>query len=192
MVVLVAVALLAMPGAVSVAADPSPMMTAPASPQPSGSAPATERFEYQVVASTGETISPDLVAKVRDIITARIVSYGVAGTAAIEGTDRVTVDLPADPSGTDWAELRRLITTTGSLDFIGVPDEFANLIAEGEPLPAGMDATPLFSGDQITSAAVGSDNLGKPSIDLVFTDAAATAVRRLRGRSPGWPLRHRP
>jgi len=49
---------------------------------------------------------------------------------------------------------------------VAVPAAFVGQVVEGAPLPAGMAATPLFSGDQIQAARPGTDNTGRPAVDV--------------------------
>jgi hypothetical protein len=57
--------------------------------------------------------------------------------------------------------------------FVPIPPEFNAQVEDGKPLPAGMDAAPLFGGEQIASASLGTDQLDHPAIDLVLTPEGA-------------------
>ena len=83
------------------------------------------------------------------------------------------------PGVADPEDLRKLIGTTGRLDFIGVPDAYANQVIGGQPLPPGLANPPLctsttaegcilFSGDQIASAAPGQDSTGQNAVNLTL------------------------
>ncbi len=133
------------------------------------------RGEYQVIATNQQQVTPEILAQTRTIIENRVNSKGVTEPIVqTQGNDRVTVELPgvADPE-----DLRKLIGTTGRLDFIGVPDAYANQVIGGQPLPTALQNVPLctsataegcilFSGDQIASAAPGQDNTGQPAVNL--------------------------
>lgn len=139
------------------------------------------RGEYRVVATDQQPVTPDILAKTRDIVEARVNSTGVSEPVVqTQGGDRITVELPGAANADD---IRRLIGTTGRLDFVPVPPEYNNQVIDGSPLPVGMDTTPLFSGDQIAVARPGSEpTTGQPAVDFelksegarIFDEHAAT------------------
>jgi preprotein translocase subunit SecD len=139
------------------------------------------RGEYRVVATDQQPVTPDILAQTRDIIEARVNSTGVAEPVVqTQGADRITVELPGAENADD---IRRLIGRTGRLDFVAVPPEFSAQVQDGAPLPIGMDATPLFSGDQIAVARPGAEpTTGLPAVDFelksegarIFDEHAAT------------------
>ena len=140
------------------------------------------RGEYQVVATDAQAVTKEILDQTRSIIENRVNATGVSEPVVqTQGSDRITVELPGVENPD---EIRKLIGTTGRLDFVGVPTQYANLVAEGQPLPTGMDPTPLFSGDQIDSAAPGTDSTGQLAVNLVlkgtgsklFDDYAAAHV----------------
>jgi preprotein translocase subunit SecD len=129
------------------------------------------RGEYRVVATDNQPVTPDILAQTRDIIEARVNATGVAEPVVqTQGSDRITVELP-EAENPD--EIRQLIGTTGRLDFVPVPQEFNNQVVDGQVLPAGMDPTPIFSGDQIASAGPGTDQVGQPAVDLTLKETGA-------------------
>ncbi len=122
------------------------------------------RGEYRLLATDNQPITPDILAQTRTIIENRVNATGVAEpNVQTAGSDRITVELPG---AADADEVRRLVGTTGRLDFIPVPAAFSNAIAEGQPLPQGMPADPIFSGDQIAAARPGTDPMGRPAVDI--------------------------
>ena len=96
------------------------------------------------------------------IIEAASAATGVVGaTVQADGADRIVVTLPGV---TDATPMRRLIGQTGRMDIVPLG-----------PTPVGIHETidsgrypPLFSGDQVESATVGTDQNGLPTIDLVL------------------------
>ena len=129
------------------------------------------RGEYQVIATDNQAVTPDVLNQTRAIIEARVNSTGVSEpNVQTQGGNRITVELPG---AADAEEIRKLVGTTGRLDFIGVPNQYANAIVEGQALPTGMDQTPIFSGDQIGSAAPGTDQSGLPAVDIVLKEHGA-------------------
>jgi preprotein translocase subunit SecD len=86
--------------------------------------------------------------------------------------DETILILLADQDDRERAE--RLATSPGRLDFVPVPPEYNELVFDGEPLPEGMDATPLLTGDQITVAKLGEEaTTGQPAIDFELEAEAA-------------------
>jgi preprotein translocase subunit SecD len=120
------------------------------------------RGEYQAYSTDGRTPSTGDMATIRSIIERRVNATGVAEPIVqTQGADRIVVEIPgvANPE-----EVRRLIGSTGRLDFVPLPrDRFGTsanpgpeqVPVQGDPLPEGL--TPLFSGDQLASAAPAVD-----------------------------------
>jgi protein-export membrane protein SecD len=119
------------------------------------------RVEYQALPAGGR--SPDAAALniIRTIIENRVNGTGVAEPViTTQGTDRVVVELPgvSDPEA-----IRRLVGTTGRLDFVPIPST-ATPPAENTEIsyPA------LFSGDQVESATIGADQTGQRTVNFVL------------------------
>lgn len=135
------------------------------------------RGEYQLIATDNQPITPDILAQTRTIIENRVNATGVAEpNVQTAGSDRITIELPG---AADRAEIEQLVGTTGRLDFVPIPRQWAQSVAPGGPLPPGMDPTPdtpftnediakiaIFGGDQIAAARAGADQMGKPAVDL--------------------------
>jgi preprotein translocase subunit SecD len=122
------------------------------------------RVEYQALPAGGK--SPDAAALniIRSIIENRVNGSGVAEPViTTQGTDRVVVELPgvSDPEA-----IRRLVGTTGRLDFIPIP-------ATATPPADGTEITypALFSGDQVDSATIGTDQTGQRTVNFVLKAA---------------------
>ena len=129
------------------------------------------RGEYQLVATDNQPITKDILEQTRSIIEARVNSTGVSEpNVQTAGSDRISVELPG---ATNEEQIRNLIGTTGRLDFVAVPPAFNQQVVEGQPLPAGMDKTPIFSGNEIASAAPSADQLGKPAVSLTLKDTGS-------------------
>ena len=129
------------------------------------------RGEYQLVATDDQAITPDVLEQTRTIIESRVNSTGVSEpNVQTQGSDRISVELP----GADNArQIQDLIGTTGRLDFIPVPAQFDQQVVDGAPLPPGMDQTPIFSGNEIASAAPSQDDLGRPAVSLTLKETGA-------------------
>ena len=118
--------------------------------------------EYQAVTTNGAGPAPGDMATIQTIIENRVNSTGVSEPLVqVHGTDKVIVEVPgaADPD-----EIRKLIGTTGRLDFVDLP---AATYGTGGTTPTtGTKAVPqqgeaidptlpvLFSGDQIDPSGV--------------------------------------
>jgi preprotein translocase subunit SecD len=87
-----------------------------------------------------------------------------------QGSDRISIELPG---AADADEIRKLVGTTGRLDFVPVPNAYANTIQEGQPLPPGVPDDPIFSGDQISAARPGTDQFGKLAVDIELKQRGA-------------------
>ncbi len=141
------------------------------------------RGEYQVVATDNQVVTPEILTQTRAIIEARVNATGVSEpNVQTQGGDRITVELPG---AADAEEIRRLVGTTGRLDFVGVPSQYANAIVEGQELPAGMDRTPIFSGDQISAARPGTNQTGELAVDLELKERGANLFDDYAGTHQG-------
>ncbi|HXX60500.1 MAG TPA: protein translocase subunit SecD [Candidatus Sulfotelmatobacter sp.] len=121
--------------------------------------------EYQAVTTNGAAPGPGDMSTIQTIIENRVNSTGVSEPLVqILGTDKVIVEVPgaADPD-----EIRKLVGTTGRLDFVDLP---ADTYGTGttstttgttgtKPVPQQGEAIDptlpvLFSGDQIDPSGV--------------------------------------
>ncbi len=129
------------------------------------------RGEYQVEATDNQPVTPDILNQTRAIIENRVNATGVSEpNVQTQGGNRITVELPG---AADADEVRRLVGTTGRLDFVPVPPQYANAIVEGQALPVGMDTTPIFSGDQISAARPGTNQQGQLAVDIELKERGA-------------------
>ena len=130
------------------------------------------RGEYRLEATDQQPITADILAQTRTIIENRVNATGVAEpNVQTAGGDRITIELPG---AADADEIRRLVGSTGRLDFIPVPPAYNNAVTDGQPLPAGMPADPIFSGDQIAAARPGTEpNTGRPAVDIELKQRGA-------------------
>jgi protein-export membrane protein SecD len=145
------------------------------------------RVEYQVQPVEGVTPSAVDVATIRDIIERRVNSTGVAEPLVqTQGSDRIVVELPgvSDPDA-----VRSLLGTTGRLDFVPLPKDVYGSVdvaggggstpgikvvpVKGEKL-VDPDLKPLFSGDQIASSNVATDQGGARVVAFTLKDQGAS------------------
>ena len=86
--------------------------------------------------------------------------------------DRLRIEL-TDPGSRD--AVGRVATARGDLQFVPVPEAFADAIVDGEALPPGMPVEPLFGGTSVESFEVSADQMGQPAVDLAL-DAEAAGI----------------
>ena len=133
------------------------------------------RIEYQVLPAEGKVPSPADLAVMRQIVLNRIDKSGVAEPqVVVQGNDRIVVEMPGV---TNVDQIRDLVGTTGRLDFVPLGSTPA---AAGQKLDPAWIAQPcsaevtincvLFSGDQVSSAAIGADQTGQRTVDFTLGD----------------------
>ena len=135
------------------------------------------KVEYRVNPAGGKTPSLTDLEVVRQIIEKRVNSTGVAEPVVVTGgSDRVVVELPGV---TDTATIRNLVGQTGRLDFVPVPP--STTLNQGQTLDltnvttcagTGVVTTTciLFSGDQLESASLGTDQNGGRAVSFNLKD----------------------
>ena len=125
------------------------------------------RVEYQALPVEGKAPGSGDMAIIKDIVERRVNQTGVSEPIVVtQGSDRVVVELPGV---TDPESVRRLVGQTGRLDFVPLGQTTAQ---EGKVLD--LKATPpLFSGDQVQSATVGTDQNSRPAVDFVLKGEGA-------------------
>ena len=150
-----------------------PAIAPPTGGAPSASAspsPAGVTLTFRVVTPDGSMATKDQVLAVEDVMTARLQAYGIGTFSSSGGDDRITFDVPlpsADPTST--TSLRELLGATGSMSMV---------LLGANPLNLGDHVTgaPLFTGDAVTDARVGTDQGGTPTLDLTLDATAAAAL----------------
>lgn len=147
-----------------------PRIGGPATPSPSVSG--SLHLEYRVIPVDGARPRQADVDAVAAVMRARLDSTGVASsTITTEGADRIFVDV-AVPAGDEsvTGPIRMLLGTTGRLDFVPLGD---TAMQSGEYVDLSK-YPPLFSGDQVARATVGTNQNGDRTIDLTLrADGAA-------------------
>jgi preprotein translocase subunit SecD len=125
------------------------------------------RVEYQATPVEGKSPGPADMAIIKDIIERRVNTTGVSEPVVLtQGSDRVVVEMPGV---TDVESVRNLVRQTGILDFVPLGTTPAQ---DGQVLDL-KTTPPLFSGDQVSSATVGTDQNGRPAVDFVLKDEGA-------------------
>ncbi len=125
------------------------------------------RVEYQAQPVDGKTPTPGDMGVIKDIVERRVNTTGVSEPlVTTQGSDRVVVELPGV---TDPEAVRKLVGQTGQLDFVPLG---STQVTEGQVLDL-TQYPPLFGGDQVSSATVGTDQNGRPAVDFVLKSDGA-------------------
>jgi preprotein translocase subunit SecD len=134
------------------------------------------KVEYRVDPAGGKVPTLADVEVEKGIIERRVNSTGVSEPVVVtSGTDRIVVEVPGI---TDTDAIRRLVGSTGLLQFVPIPSSqqppAANApldMTNSPPCPAsGQPTAPcvLFDGGELASASVGSDQQGRRTVDFVL------------------------
>ncbi|HWH23761.1 MAG TPA: protein translocase subunit SecD, partial [Candidatus Limnocylindria bacterium] len=138
------------------------------------------RGEYQAIGTAETPVTPERLEVVRTIIENRINQYGVAEPIVqAQGADRVVVELPGVENP---EEVRRLIGSTGLLEFVPIPRTMTG-ITQGVPRPAELPA--LFTGEEIDVARIGFDQTGRRAVDFELRAEGARLFADYTRRSIG-------
>jgi protein-export membrane protein SecD len=137
------------------------------------------RVEYQAVAVDGKSPSAGDMSVIKDIVERRVNTTGVSEpVVTTQGADRVVVELPGV---TDPEAVRKLVGQTGQLDFVPLG---STQVTEGQTLDL-KTYPPLFGGDQVASATVGTDQNGRPAVDFVLKSTGASLFSDYTGKNVG-------
>ena len=129
------------------------------------------RVEYKVDPNKGQTPTLADVNVVKGIIERRVNATGVSEPQVVTaGTDRIVVEVPGL---TDVAALRKLIGQTGLLYFVPIQSGSATVQA-GQTLDISK-YTPLFGGEQVSSASAGTDSNGGRAVNFNLKSDGAAA-----------------
>jgi preprotein translocase subunit SecD len=134
------------------------------------------RVEYQALPKDGVSPTAESMGVVKDIIERRVNTTGVSEPVVIvQGSDRVVIELPGI---SDVDSVRRLVGQTGKLDFVplGQTQATDGQVIDLEQYP------PLFSGDQLESAAVGQDQTRGLTVTFVLKDNGPESGAQLFAR----------
>lgn len=125
------------------------------------------RVEYQALPKDGKSPTVESMNVIKEIVERRVNQTGVSEpVVTTQGSDRVVVELPGV---TDPDAIRRLVGQTGRLDFVPLGQTPANRdqVLDLTVMP------PLFSGDQVESASVGTSQQGGLTVDFVLKPEGA-------------------
>ena len=126
------------------------------------------RVEYQAVAVDGKSPTAGDMSVIKDIVERRVNTTGVSEpVVTTQGADRVVVELPGV---TDPEAVRKLVGQTGQLAFVPLG---STQVTQGQAIDL-KTYPPLFGGDQVASATVGTDQNGRPAVDFVLKSTGAS------------------
>jgi protein-export membrane protein SecD len=132
------------------------------------------KVEYRVNPTGGKAPTLADVNVVKQIIERRVNATAVSEPVVVtSGTDRIVVEMPGI---TDTAAIRRLVGQTGQLLFVPLPaatygtgrSPGPQSAVQGQPLPT--QESPLFTGEELASASVGTSQQGARTVNFVLKE----------------------
>jgi preprotein translocase subunit SecD len=137
------------------------------------------RVEYQALPVGDKAPRPEDLQVIRTIIENRVNATGVSEPViTTQGSDRIVVELPgvADPNA-----VRKLVGQTGRLDFVPLGSVTKNA---GDTIdPAQFPA--LFSGEELSTAAIATDQTGKRVVTFKLKDTGARLFEQYTSQNIG-------
>jgi preprotein translocase subunit SecD len=137
------------------------------------------RVEYQAKQVGDKIPRPEDLEVIREIIERRVNATGVSEPViTTQGSDRVVVELPgvSDPNA-----VRALVGQTGRLDFVPLG---STQMTEGDVVDLER-FPPLFSGEQLETAAIGTDQTGNRVVTFVLKPEGATIFENFTRQNVG-------
>jgi preprotein translocase subunit SecD len=140
------------------------------------------RVEYQAKCVADKCPGTADMAVIRDIMERRVNSTGVSEPqVTTQGTDRVVIELPGV---SDAQAVYDLVGKTGKLEF--VPINPSVQVTQGQQLDLTTGQfTPLFGGDQVNSATLGSDSAGRRAVDFTLKGDASSKFATYTSQNVG-------
>lgn len=137
------------------------------------------RVEYQAQPAGDRAPRPEDLEVIRGIIENRVNATGVAEpVVTTQGSDRIVVELPgvSDPNS-----VRRLVGQTGRLDFVPLGDiqKAKDDVIDPAQFPA------LFSGEELSSASIASDQNGQRVVTFKLKDNGAKLFEQYTAQNIG-------
>jgi preprotein translocase subunit SecD len=126
------------------------------------------KVEYRVDPTGGKAPSLGDVEVVKGIIERRVNATGVSEPVVVtSGSDRIVVEVPGV---SDTATIRKLVGQTGQLVFVPIPQGMTPP-AQGQTLDLSQpNLKPLFTGTELASATVGTDQNGARTVNFVLKE----------------------
>ena len=123
------------------------------------------RIEYRVLPAEGKVPSKADLEVLRQIIINRVDKSGVAEPQVVaQGADRIVVEMPGVQNAD---QIRKLVGTTGRLDFVPLGTTTATA---GQTLDLNT-FPPLFSGNEVAAASIGTDETGQRTVNFTLEPA---------------------
>jgi preprotein translocase subunit SecD len=143
------------------------------------------RVEYQalcVTTNSGQKCpGAGDMGLIRTIMENRVNSTGVSEPLVVtQGSDRVVVELPGIQN---VQAVRDLVKQTGRLDFVPIPAG-----TQGITTGVSIDVNqypPLFSGDQVGSSSIGTDQQGFRTVNFTLHDPGSTLFAQWTAKNIG-------
>lgn len=124
------------------------------------------RVEYRALPRDGQTPDADSMSVIKEIVENRVNTTGVSEpVVVVQGADRIVIELPG---ATDVDAVRRLVGSTGKVDFVPLGTTPAT---EGQIIDLEVNE-PLFGGDQVTSPSIGTDPNGRLAVNFSLRNDA--------------------
>jgi protein-export membrane protein SecD len=125
------------------------------------------RVEYQALPVGDKSPRPEDLEVIRQIMESRVNATGVSEPlVTTQGTDRIVIELPgvSDPNS-----VRELVKQTGRLDFVplGTVQKQDGDTVDETQFP------PLFTGTELSSAQIGTDQLNKRVVNFTLKENGA-------------------
>lgn len=140
------------------------------------------RVEYQALPAEGRQPGPADLNVIRDIVERRVNAIGVAEPVVVtQGTDRIVLEIPgvSDPEA-----VRKLVGQTGKLEFVPIEGNCPTTIQDGMTLDL-TTCPPLFGGEEIASASLGTDQVGQRAVDFTLKSEGARLFAEYTSKNVG-------
>ncbi|HWP64067.1 MAG TPA: protein translocase subunit SecD [Candidatus Binatia bacterium] len=140
------------------------------------------RVEYQALPAEGRQPGQADLNVIRDIVERRVNAIGVAEPVVVtQGTDRIVVEIPgvSDPEA-----VRKLVGQTGKLEFVPIQGNCPTTIQDGMTLDL-TTCPPLFGGEEIASASLGTDQVGQRAVDFTLKSEGARLFAEYTSKNVG-------
>jgi preprotein translocase subunit SecD len=126
------------------------------------------KVEYRVNPAGGKSPTLADLEVVKGIIERRVNATGVSEPVVVtSGSDRIVVEVPGV---SDTATIRKLVGQTGQLVFVPIPQGMTPP-AQGQTLDLSQpNLKPLFTGTELASATVGTDQNGARTVNFVLKE----------------------
>jgi hypothetical protein len=131
---------------------------------------------YNVLDASGQPVDAATLEATATIVGQRLSKVGTSPISVEQSSSSSTLTVQIGESA-NAADVATWISQAGQIAAVPVSAEFADRIEVGQPLPAGMSATPIFDSTGIASVEEKPDaTTNRPSVELVLRPDAAAAL----------------